>query len=98
MRANNANIWRRGSVDTTNRLDVSSTCCQFRRQLRKDQTMKLLEHMTHTERLTEVLVLAITAPKGRTAEADALAHRFAAFCTTIIATCASCNRGSAAAP
>ena len=43
--------------------------------------MKLLEHMTHTERLTEVLVLASTAPEGRTAEADALAHRFAAFCT-----------------
>ena len=43
--------------------------------------MKLLEHMTHTERLTEVLVLAITAPEGRTAEADALAHRFAAYCT-----------------
>ena len=43
--------------------------------------MKLLEHMTHTERLTEVLVLAITAPKGRTVEADALVHRFAAYCT-----------------
>ena len=43
--------------------------------------MKSLEHMTHTERLTEVLVLAITAPEGRTVEADALAHRFAAFCT-----------------
>ena len=43
--------------------------------------MKSLEHMTHTERLTEVLVLAITAPRGRTAEADALAHRFAAYCT-----------------
>ena len=43
--------------------------------------MKSLEHLTHTERLTEVLVLAITAPRGRTAEADALAHRFAAFCT-----------------
>ena len=43
--------------------------------------MKSLEHMTHTERLAEVLVLAITAPEGRTAEADALAHQFAAFCT-----------------
>ena len=43
--------------------------------------MKSLEHMTHTERLTEVLVLAITAPRGRTVEADALAHQFAAFCT-----------------
>ena len=43
--------------------------------------MKSLEHMTHTERLAEVLVLAITAPAGRTVEADALAHRFAAFCT-----------------
>tara|TARA_R110002126_G_scaffold191592_1_gene339761 strand:- start:841 stop:1032 length:192 start_codon:yes stop_codon:yes gene_type:complete len=40
-----------------------------------------LEQLTHTERLTEALVLAITAPEGRTAEADALAHRFAAFCT-----------------
>ena len=43
--------------------------------------MTRLEKMTATERLTEVLVLAITAPKGRTVEADALAHRFAAFCT-----------------
>jgi len=43
--------------------------------------MTRLEQMTDTERLTEVLVLAITAPSGRTAEADALAHRFAAFCT-----------------
>jgi hypothetical protein len=43
--------------------------------------MTRLEKMTATERLTEVLVLAITAPKGRTAEADALAHRFAAYCT-----------------
>ena len=43
--------------------------------------MTRLERMTHTERLTEALVLAITAPKGRTVEADALAHRFAAFCT-----------------
>ena len=43
--------------------------------------MTQIEHMTHTERLTEVLVLAITAPEGRTVEADALAHRFAAFCT-----------------
>ena len=40
-----------------------------------------LERLTHTERLTEALVLAITAPEGRTVEADALAHRFAAFCT-----------------
>ena len=43
--------------------------------------MTRLEHMTATERLTEALVLAITAPVGRTAEADALAHQFAAFCT-----------------
>ena len=43
--------------------------------------MTRLEHMTDTERLTEALVIAITAPEGRTAEADALAHRFAAFCT-----------------
>ena len=43
--------------------------------------MTRLERMTHTERLTEVLVLAITAPEGRTAEADALAHQFAAYCT-----------------
>lgn len=43
--------------------------------------MTRLERLTDTERLTEVLVLAITAPEGRTAEADALAHRFAAFCT-----------------
>ena len=34
-----------------------------------------------TERLTEALVLAITAPVGRTAEADALAHQFASYCT-----------------
>ena len=40
-----------------------------------------LERLTATERLTEVLVLAITAPEGRTVEADALAHRFAAYCT-----------------
>ena len=40
-----------------------------------------LAHMTDTERLTEALVLAITAPEGRTAEADALAHQFAAYCT-----------------
>ena len=38
-----------------------------------------LERMTHTERLTKALVVAITA--GRTAEADALAHQFAAYCT-----------------
>ena len=43
-------------------------------------TLKL-EHMTATERLTEMLVLAITAPEGRTVEADALAHQYAAFCT-----------------
>lgn len=43
--------------------------------------MTKLEKMTDTERLTEVLVLAITAPQGRTEEADALAHRFAAYCT-----------------
>lgn len=43
--------------------------------------MTRLEQLTHTERLTEALVLAITAPVGRTVEADALAHRFAAFCT-----------------
>ena len=43
--------------------------------------MKSLEHMTATERLTEALVLAITAPEGRTAEADALAHQFASYCT-----------------
>ena len=43
--------------------------------------MTRLERLTDTERLTEVIVLAITAPEGRTAEADALAHRFAAFCT-----------------
>ena len=43
--------------------------------------MTRLEHMTATERLTEALVIAITAPEGRTVEADALAHRFAAFCT-----------------
>ena len=41
--------------------------------------MTRLEQLTHTERLTEALVIAITAPEGRTAEADALAHRFAAF-------------------
>ena len=43
--------------------------------------MTRLERMTDTERLTEALVLAITAPEGRTAEADALAHRFASYCT-----------------
>lgn len=43
--------------------------------------MARLEQLTHTERLTEALVLAITAPVGRTAEADALAHQFAAYCT-----------------
>ena len=43
--------------------------------------MTRLEQMTDTERLTEVLVLAITAPKGRTVEADALVHRFAFYCT-----------------
>ena len=43
--------------------------------------MTRLEQLTHTERLTEALVLAITAPEGRTAEADALAHQFAAYCT-----------------
>ena len=43
--------------------------------------MTRLERMTHTERLTEALVLAITAPEGRTVEADALAHRVAACCT-----------------
>ena len=43
--------------------------------------MTRLERMTHTERLTEVLVLAITAPEGRTTEADALAHQFASYCT-----------------
>lgn len=40
-----------------------------------------LEHMTATERLTEMLVLAITAPESRTVEADALAHQYAAYCT-----------------
>ena len=43
--------------------------------------MTRLEHMTDTERLTEALVIAITAPEGRTAEADALAHQFASYCT-----------------
>ena len=40
-----------------------------------------LERMTATERLTEVLVLAITAPEDRTVEADELVHRFAFYCT-----------------
>ena len=43
--------------------------------------MTRLERMTDTERLTEALVLAITAPVGRTVEADALAHQFASYCT-----------------
>ena len=43
--------------------------------------MTRLEQLTDTERLTEALVLAITAPVGRTAEADALARQFASYCT-----------------